>query len=110
MPAQTSAPARRGSDQGFALLVVLWMLVLTSFLVALIAASGRTELRITGNLVANGEAAAAADGAVHRAIFNLTDPQPELRWPLNGSVHQLAIGDCLVETRLLDEAARINPN
>lgn len=110
MPASARAPANEGRDRGFALLIVLWMLVLTSFLVALIAAGGRTELRITGNLVANEEAAAAADGAIHLAIFNLMDPRPELRWPLDGSVHELAIGDCAVETRLLDEASRINPN
>jgi general secretion pathway protein K len=94
MPAQTRVPACKGRDQGFALLIVLW----------------RTELRITDNLVANGEAAAAADGAIYQAIFNLTDPRPELRWPLDGSIRELAIGDCVVDTRLRDEAARINPN
>src|SRR5579864_3064429 len=110
MPVSACAPAKKRGDQGFALLIVLWMLVLTSFLVALIAASGRTELRITGNLVVNGEAAAAADGAINQAIFNVMDPRPELRWALDGSVHELTIGDCVVETRLMDEAARVNPN
>jgi general secretion pathway protein K len=110
MPPQWGLPAARRCEQGFALLIVLWMLTLTSFLVALIAASGRTELRITGNLVANADAAAAADGAVYRAIFNSLDPRPELRWPLDGRVRELTIGDCTVEARVLDEAARINPN
>src|SRR5579863_7944505 len=100
----------RKHEAGFALIIVLWMLVLTSFLVALLAASGRTELRITGNLVANAEAAAAADGAIYQAVLKLLDPQAELRWPLDGAVHQLSIGDCTVEVRLLDEAGRINPN
>ena len=110
MPGLARAPAGRGRDEGFALLIVLWMLVLTSFLVAMIAGSGRTELRITGNLVANGAAAAAADGAIYQAIFNSIDPRPELRWPLDGSIHEFAIGDCVVDVRLQDEAARINPN
>src|SRR5579863_3149191 len=110
MPVSACAPANKRRDQGFALLIVLWMLVLTSFLVALLAASGRTELRITGNLVANAEAAAAADGAIYQAVLKLLDPQAELRWPLDGAVHQLSIGDCTVEVRLLDEAGRINPN
>lgn len=86
------------------------MLVLTSFLAALVAASGRTELRIAGNLIANGEASAAADGAIYQAVFTLTQPQPELRWPLDGSAHQLTIGDYVVEARVQDEATRINPN
>lgn len=110
MPTQAFSSETGGHDKGFALLIVLWMLVLTSFLAALVAARGRTELRITGNLMANGEASAAADGAIYQAIFNLIQPQSELRWPLDGSAHQLTIGDCVVETRLQDEAARINPN
>jgi general secretion pathway protein K len=110
MPVLARPPAGKGCENGFALLIVLWMLVLTSFLVAIIAGSGRTELRITGNLVANGEATAAADGAVYQAIFNLLDPRPDLRWALDGSVHELMVGDCVVDTRLQDEAARINPN
>jgi general secretion pathway protein K len=110
MSALAPASANQERDHGFALLIVLWMLVLTSFLVALIAASGRTELRISSNLVANREADAAADGAIYQAIFSLLDPRPESRWRLDGSVHEIAIGDCTVDTRLQDEAARINPN
>jgi general secretion pathway protein K len=110
MVAQAHSSETDRRDAGFALLIVLWMLVLTSFLAALVAARGRTELRITGNLVANGEASAAADGAINQAIFNLVQPRPELRWPLNRSAHQLTIGDCVVEMRLQDEATRINPN
>jgi general secretion pathway protein K len=98
------------SERGFALLIVLWMLVLTSFLVAMIAGSGRTELRISSNLIANGQTAAAADGAVYQAIFNLIDSRPELRWPLDGSIHSSRIGDCVIDTRVRDEATRVNPN
>ena len=36
---------------GFALIIVLWTLVLIAFIVAHITASGRTEVRIAGNLV-----------------------------------------------------------
>jgi general secretion pathway protein K len=100
----------RRRDSGFALLIVLWTLVLTAFLVLHLTATGRTEIRIADNLVANAVAAAAADGAISEAIFNLSNPRPEQRWPVDGSPRRLAVGDCRVVVRLEDEAARINPN
>ena len=98
------------AKRGFALIVVLWTLVLIAFIVAHLTASGRVETKIAGNLVANAQAAAAADGAISDAVFNLTDPQPERRWPIDGSTRTIAIGATRIELRLDDEAARINPN
>ena len=95
---------------GFALLVVLWTLVLIAFLVLHLTASGRTEIRIADNLVDNEIATAAADGAISQAIFNLSNPQPDQRWPLDGAPHLLTIGHSQVAVRLDDEAARVNPN
>jgi general secretion pathway protein K len=97
-------------NRGFALLIVLWTLVLVAFLVLHMTASGRTEIRIADNLVANAVAAAAADGAIAEAIFNLSDPRPEQRWPLDGPPRIFAVGECRVVVRLEDEASRINPN
>jgi general secretion pathway protein K len=67
-------------SRGFALLLVLWVLVLIAFLVAQVTAAGRTELRIAGNLYANAAAEAALEGAVNEAVFHLSDPQPGRRW------------------------------
>jgi general secretion pathway protein K len=89
---------------------VLWVLVLIGFLVAHVTASGRTELRIARNLYVNAAADAAADGAIAEAIFNLSDPQPDQRLPLDGSLHELRIGQSRVILRVENEAARINPN
>ena len=97
-------------ERGFALLIVLWTLVLIAFLVLHLTASGRTEIRIADNLVDNAVAAAAADGGITEAIFNLSNPRPDQRWRLDGAAHSLAIGDSRVTVRLADEAARINPN
>jgi general secretion pathway protein K len=107
-----SAPAvglsRRSG--GFALLIVLWTLVLVAFLVLHLTASGRTEIRIADNLVANAVAGAAADGAISEAIFNLSDPRPAEHWALDGAPRTLSVGDCRDDVRLEDEASRINPN
>jgi general secretion pathway protein K len=110
-PMQRWAP--RGSPRrssGFALLIVLWTLVLIAFVVLHLTASGRTEIRIADNLVDNAVTGAAADGAIAEAIFNLSSPQPDQRWPLDGAAHPLTIGDSRVVVRLENEAARINPN
>jgi general secretion pathway protein K len=106
-------PARfRGHDgrsRGFALLIVLWSLVLIAFIVAHVAASGRTEIRIAENLVVNAAASAAADGAIWAAIFNQSDPKLEQRWPLEVP-HEVDIGRSRVMLQLRDEASWINPN
>jgi general secretion pathway protein K len=104
-----SAATCRQSD-GFALIIVLWTLVLIAFVVAQLTSSGRTEIRIAGNLVADAVAEAADDGAIFAALFNLADPNPAQRWPLDGTVHELTIGNSRVMVRLEDEAGRINPN
>ena len=73
-------------------------------------ANGRTEVRIANNLVANAAAEAATDGAIYEAIFNLSDPQAEQRWPVDGNTREILIGHRRVTLRLEDEAWWINPN
>jgi general secretion pathway protein K len=96
--------------RGFALIIVLWALVLIAFNAAHLVGTGRTELRIASNLVANAKTEAAAEGAVYQAIFNLMDPQPERRPDLDGKVREFAIGGSRLSVTFDDETARINPN
>jgi general secretion pathway protein K len=100
----------RRRDEGFALIIVLWTLVLIGLIVAHVASTGRTEVRIASNLVANAAAQAAADGAIYGAIFNQSDPEPGQRWPVDGNSRELLIGHSQVTLRLDDEAWWINPN
>jgi general secretion pathway protein K len=106
-PFSSEACRRNG---GFALIIVLWTLVLIAFIVAHLTASGRTEIRIATNFVSNSVAQAAADGAVFEAIYNLSDPRPEQRWPVDGTAHEIVIGSSRVVVRLEDEASWINPS
>jgi general secretion pathway protein K len=108
-PHRTALQVRRRSG-GFALLVVLWTLVLIAFIVAHLTASGRTEIQIAGNLAANAAAEAADDGAIFAAIFNQLDPNPDQRWPLNGQAREVVIGNNRVMVQLQDEAGRVNPS
>ena len=97
-------------SRGFALLIVLWTLVLIAFIVAHLTASGRIEIRIARNLVADAVAEAADDGAIYAAIFNQLEPNPDQRWPLNGQARELTIGNSRVMVQLEDEAGWINPS
>ena len=109
-PPRARPPPSRRDNRGFALLVVLWSLVLIAFMVADLTAGGRTETRIAENLVANGVVAAAADGGIDAAIFNLTDPPASRRWPIGGAAQQITIGKTKLVVRLANEATWINPN
>jgi general secretion pathway protein K len=104
------SPAAYRRDDGFALIIVLWTLVLIAFIVAHVTANGRTEIRIAGNMAADATAEAADDGAIVAAIFNLLDPNLDQRWPLDGSLHEVTVGGSRVAVQLRDEAGRINPN
>jgi len=106
-PAVWRAADREG---GFALLIVLWTLVLTAFIVTHVTAAGRTEVRIAANLASNAAAQAAADGAIYQAIFNLADPRPDHQWAPDGSERELQIAASRVTLQIEDEAARVNPN
>ena len=97
-------------QRGFALLVVLWTLVLIAFIVVHVTAAGRVEVQIASNLSANAAAQAAADGAIYQAIFQLSDPRPDQHWAVDGSAHELVIGKSRILLRIEDEADRINPN
>jgi len=99
-----------GGERGFALIIVLWVLVLIAFVVAHMTAQGRTEARIARNLAANAEARAAADGAVFEAIFYLLHPDPARRWLADGTPHDIQVGGVRVAVRAEDEAGRINPS
>ena len=84
--------------------------MLIAFIIAHLTATGTTEIRIASNLVANAVVQATADGAIYEAIFKLSDPQPDQRWPVDGNTRELVVGSSRVLARLEDEAWWINPN
>lgn len=95
---------------GFALLIVLWMLVLIAFIVGFVTSTGRSEVQISSNIAANAEASAAADGGVYRAVFALLDQQPGRSPAIDGSVQETHIGRSVVTLHVFNENDWINPN
>lgn len=95
--------------RGFALLIVLWTLVLIALLVSQINAGGRGETQLAGNLRGAARLEAMADGAVNEALFHLLDRSPS-GWRPGATVHRLTFAGGSVEVRIGDEAGRVNPS
>lgn len=98
-------PTRR--DRGFALLIVLWSLVLIAFLTTQVASTGRTEVRTATNLRRAAVLQARADGGVYEAAFHLLD-RGDRHWDADGAWHPAAPGG--VALRITDEAEKVNLN
>ena len=96
--------------RGFALIVVLWFLVLIAAIGSYLMANARTETAIARNLRAAASAEALADAGIAQAAFNLTDAVAVNHWKLDGAPHRLRLFDGEVTIRLSDEGAKINPN
>jgi len=99
-----------GRERGFALLLVLWTMVLLSLIGTRIAAGGRAEAQLAANVRDAAVTQAAADGAVQEAAFHLLDAPPR-RWAADGGKHVLAMpGGVAVEVRVESEEGKVNPN
>jgi general secretion pathway protein K len=104
---RTPLPGR--SQRGFALLIVLWSIVLLALLATQITAAGRSELQLAANLREAASAEAAADGGVFMAVFHVLDAPPG-RWDADGSIHETSQGRFRLQVRIEDENGKINPN
>jgi general secretion pathway protein K len=99
----------RGRQSGFALLIVLWTMVLLGLLGSTITVAGRSEAKIATNLLASANAQAAADGAVAVAAYHLLDNSDQ-HWPADGVTRVVRIGDSEVKLTLHDQRGKIDPN
>lgn len=97
------------ADGGFALLIVLWTMVMLSFLAFAIVASGRRQVRIAARERLHAQLQAQADGGVWEATFNLLDTS-RAHWRADGMAHRLRRGRAMVEYRIASEAGKVNPN
>ena len=109
-PSATDRSQRPSRQRGFAIILVLWLLVLLSAIALHLGSTGRTELQIATNIVATAKAEALADAGVTRAVFAVTDPNKETRWRMDGEPHRFALGEGYVGVVVRNENGKINPN
>ncbi len=99
----------RGAD-GFALILVLWILVLLSAIGVVLLTNARSETAIAHNVVAAASAEALADAGIARAVFNLSDSGSPDGWDADGGKHHLSLPGGAVTISIEDETWKINPN
>ena len=94
-------------ERGFALLIVLWSLVLLALLTTELTATGRSEVQMAGNVRSAAMLEAATDGLVYEVIFRLIGGAglngPAMRW-----TEAAGGGEGVIE--LTNLAGTINPN
>lgn len=96
--------------RGVALIVVLWVLMLLSITTGVYALLARTESLQARFLFDVTEARYAAEAGLHRAVFEMRNPDYQTRWVPDGRPYYMEFGDAVVEMHVTDESGRMDLN
>ena len=100
---------KTSGDQGFALLIVLWTMVLLALLSAQITGAGRAEAQLAAALRNAAQLEAAADGAVDETIWHMLDGSGDMWQPGAGS-YDLHEPGALVHVTITDDRGKMDIN
>lgn len=100
--------ARR--QRGAALLLVMWLILLLSGLVAGYAMSARIESMQGNGLARSVAAREAARAGVEYAVSRLLDADPAQRWVPDGRAYQFDFDGARVELAMRDETGKVDLN
>jgi general secretion pathway protein K len=109
-------PHSRGNERGIALLIVLGLVIFLSIVALSFSESQRLSSQIAANNLGIARAQAAADGAVHKMLYELSKPRQsdaqleETRWKSNGIPYELTENGVQVSVSGRSEAAKIDVN
>jgi len=95
-------------DRGFALLIVLWSLVLLALMLAIVTSGGRADLARASALRDSAQSEAAAEAAVQETIWNLLDGNGDT-WPIGG-FHRLREAGAVVDVQIIDDRGKVDIN
>jgi len=97
-------------QQGFALVLVLWVLSLLIIMSGSFALSMRREASIVAGVKANTQAMAVAESALTVAELMLLHPEAGKRWRADGSIYEIDFAESKVRIQLLAEVGKIDIN
>jgi general secretion pathway protein K len=97
-------------QDGMVLVLVLWMIMILTVLAASFTLSSRTENLQSRLEFENTRARYAAEAGLHRAVYELRNPDPESRWVADGRPYTMDLDGISVEIRITDESGKININ
>jgi general secretion pathway protein K len=102
--------AMRDRQAGAALLLVLWLVVLLTGVIAVFALGARTE-GLQGRTLARGAAARyAAEAGIEVAAYHLQNPDGDARWVPDGRPIEFGYAGQRVRVRVVDESAKVDLN
>lgn len=102
---------RDRSEEGVALIAVLWTLTLLAIIAAALSLETRSSTHIARNVVDHAAARAAADAGIQRAILDLEGaPTDPTSFRTDGTVYAWRFGNCAVRISVRDEASKIDLN
>jgi general secretion pathway protein K len=98
---------RERSEEGIALIAVLWMLTLLSIVAAALSLETRSSTRIARNMAENAVVRAAADAGIQRAILDLVTstgaPTDARKFLADGTVYNWQFVNSKVQVSIQDE-------
>jgi general secretion pathway protein K len=98
---------RERSEEGIALIAVLWMLTLLSIVAAALSLETRSSTRIARNMAENAVVRAAADAGIQRAILDLETstgaPTDTRKFLADGTVYNWQFVNSKVQVSIQDE-------
>lgn len=97
-------------SEGFALVLVLWVLSLLTIMAGSFALTMRREAGIVAGSSNNAQATAIAESGLAIAELMLMHPDQIQRWRTDGSIYQIDYAGSRVRIRLLSEAGKVDVN
>lgn len=97
-------------DGGFALVTVLWGLLILGAIAAVMLSTERISGRLAATGLARAQAEALFDAAVNRAVLGLLDRRADHRWRVDGTPRDAVFKDRAVSVTIQDEYGKIDLN
>lgn len=97
-------------ENGFALVLVLWVLTLLMIMAASFSLTMRRETSVISGITGGAQALAAAESGIAVAKMMLLYPDQIKRWRTDGDIYQIQFLDAYVRVRMLSEAGKIDIN
>ena len=97
-------------QKGVALILVLWVVVLLTVIASSFALSARTEGMQARIVFEKTRARYLAESGLHRAVYELRNPDPEARWIPDGRIYKMKFAEAEIEISITDETGKIDLN
>lgn len=100
----------RQPQQGVALVIVLWVLVLITITTGAFTVLSRTENLQAQQLLSGTKARYAAEAGLNLAVMKVRDPDEFTRWIADGRTYYWEFEGMQLEIQMVDERGKINLN